>query len=458
MGYDFNKFAETSKKVSLHLTNSGYKSSIKTSRYQTEIKAVEVSTPLSLEELFKTIGMEVKISDLSPVQEKAISGKYKAKLVKLTKSFFALASGESFFIVNTHTEKGVLKTKDLAPDKFNLTTVRFDKLDTFDNAVYKGIKENSGLNLEIKNTLIELYKSVASNKMTKDNITLSDEAQKYFAKIKVQDRQAIGKDFGEILSMRWYVTQNFAKNFDQFYFSEVSNEALVDFVVTKRVGQKIVPSNVSAKFEAGAAPSIGAIVGNIDKIYKIPTPEEKKAITVLKSLASKDSNTSTKILDAIKTVELPAYYELKDVIKKPNFTITDISANIQSIANKYKDPKDRINEFNRTYKDFYTVLGKTASSDSLSVVFNAASYKKYYSLVLGPSGYALVDYMNKQKIYQDILNNISQSMSTEQVYLHFVGNNLMFRKKLFSQANFKFAYGANAKDSDNTGIKFSMTQ
>ena len=257
--------------------------------------------------------------------------------------------------------------------------------------------------------------------------------------------------------MRWYVTQRFAKNWEECYFSKRSNEALVDFVVTKRVGQKIIPSNISAKFEAGAAPSISAIVGNIDKIYKVPTLEERKAITVLKLLDSRESKTSTKILNAIKAVELPAYYELKNIIKKPNFSVDDISLSIQSIVNKYKDPKDRINEFNRLYKDFYTVLGKYPSPDSLSVVFNAASYKKYYSLVIAPSGYALVDYMNKQRIYQDILNNISQSLNTEQVYLNFAGNNLVFKKKLFSQASFKFAYGANAKDSDNTGIKFSMT-
>ena len=55
-----------------------------------------------------------------------------------------------------------------------------------------------------------------------------------------------------------------------------------------------------------------------------------------------------------------------------------------------------------------------------------------------------------------VLNNISQQMKTEQVYLNFVGETMQFTKKLFSKASFKFAYGANAKDSDNTGIKFSM--
>ena len=71
-------------------------------------------------------------------------------------------------------------------------------------------------------------------------------------------------------------------------------------------------------------------------------------------------------------------------------------------------------------------------------------------------GYGLVDYMNKEKLYQDILNNISRKMKTEQVYLNFSDSTMQFKKKLFSKSTFKFAYGANAKDSDNTGIKFSM--
>jgi len=57
----------------------------------------------------------------------------------------------------------------------------------------------------------------------------------------------------------------------------ISNEALVDFYLDKKVGTKSVHVDVSAKFEAGAAPSIGAIVQNIGKVYKTPTAEEKES-------------------------------------------------------------------------------------------------------------------------------------------------------------------------------------
>lgn len=456
MAYDYQQLAETAKKVLKHLTTKGVKAAIKTSRYQKEIKAVEIAANVPLDEFLKNVGISGKISDLTLTEEKSISGKYKAKLVTVTVAANGISRNETFFIVNTFTEKGTLKTKDLTPEKFNLTSGSFKTLKEFDTAVISGIKGNKTVSSDIKTVITELYNSVAANTTERDTVPMNAAAKKAFAAVKPQDKQAIGKDFGEILSMRWYVTQSFSKNWTECLFSAISNEALVDFVVRKKNGTKIVDSQISAKFEEGAAPSIGAIVGNIDGVYKTPSKEEKMAIDVLKSLADSGSNTSTKILAAMKAVSHPAYAELGKVIGKKNFTIADISEHIQQIATVAKTPAKRLEMFNVAYKNFYEVLGKSASADSLSVVFAGTTYKKYYSLVMSPMGYALVDYMNKTKIYQEILNNISQQMKTEQVYLNFVGFDMVFKKKLFSKAEFKFAYGANAKDSDNTGIKFSM--
>ena len=52
--YDYQKMADTAKKISDHLKKKGITSSIKTSRYQTQIKALEVAYPDSLEKLLKS--------------------------------------------------------------------------------------------------------------------------------------------------------------------------------------------------------------------------------------------------------------------------------------------------------------------------------------------------------------------------------------------------------------------
>jgi len=453
---DYAKLTTTAKKIDVYLKGKQIKSSIKKSRYQTQINAVEVAYPGSIEALLKEAKISGTISDLTPTEEKSISGKYKAKLITIKAAVASCSAKEQFLIVNTFTEKGSLKTKDLAPDKLLLTDKKFKTLAEFDKAVYAGIKAVKVPN-DVKDCISTLYETIAANKTHRDNIPLSTAAKKPFKAVKPQDKQAIGKDFGEVLSLRWYLTQNFAKGWSECYFSLESNAALVDYVIKIKIGNKIIPVDVSAKFEAGAAPSIGAIVDNIKTVYKNPNAEEKKAIGVLQALASDSGNTSTKILAAYKTLNLPAYTKLKKVVgAKGDFTIDDISKKIQKVADASKSADNRMKMFNTEFKEIYDTLGKNASDDSLKVVFSTPTYKKYYSLVLAPMGYALVDYMNKQPIYQEILNNISREMKTEQVYLTFPGESMGFEKKLFSNATFKFAYGANAKDSDNTGIKFSM--
>jgi hypothetical protein len=455
--YKYAEMAVTAKNIADFLKKKGLSSSVKTSRYQTQIKSVEVAYAGTLDDMLKKAGIFSKLSDITATDEKAISGKYKAKLLTLASPIAGCKKGETCFILNTYTEKGSLKTKDLAPEKLNLTSEKgYNSLTAFDKDVYDGINKLK-VDADIKTALTNLYKSVSDNKSKTDTVAFNAAAKKAMSSVKPQDKQAIGKDFGEILSLRWYLTQEHAKGWTQFGFSVISNEALVDFYINKTISGKKIKTDVSAKFEAGAAPSIGAIVNNIDKVYKNPKTDELKAINVLKALASTDGNTSSKILKAFETLKLPAYDKLKKVVgARGVFTVSDVATSIQKIASASKTPANRIKMFNTEFKPIYEELGKNASEDSLNVVFSTPTYKKYHSLVLAPMGYSLVDYMNKNKIYQDILNNISREMKTEQVYLNFSGDNMAFHKKLFSNAEFKFAYGANAKDSDNTGIKFSM--
>lgn len=456
--YDYNQLASNAKSVSDFLNSRGVLTKLKTSRYKSQIKAVEVSYNGSVAELFRSKGINGSLSDLSSTEEKNISGKYKAKLYTITTNSDPFKSGQKFFIVNTYTERGSIKTKDLAPEKFGLTNGVYTTLSTFDSAVLSGINNLPSIPYEIKNLLTSLYNSVAKNTLKTNSIGYDEVAAEIMQTIKPQDLQAIGKDFGEVLSLRWYVSQDFSSGFTEFGFSTRSNEPLVDYFVSRKVGGKNIKQNISAKFEAGAAPSIGAIIGKIDSVYPSPTEQEKKAINVLKSLADTSVNTSTKILKAYETLGLPAFETLKKILGVSTPTLQTISEAIQKIASASKMPKNRISMFQTEFSPIYEALNKTASSDSLDVVFSSNSYYKYYSLLLSPMGYALVDYMNKEPIYQEILNNISRQLKVEQVYLNFSNSAMLFDVKLFSKAEFKFSYGANAKDSDNTGIKFSMKQ
>jgi hypothetical protein len=452
----FKNLEETAKRINSYLNKRNVSSKIKKSRYQNEIKALEIATADNLVTFFGENLMRCTIEDLTPTEEKNISGKYKAKLCTLTSNVAGCKVGEKFFVINTFTEKGSVKTKDLAPEKFNLINRTFKSLKEIDDAVVIGISNNVKIPANIKMLLIELYNAVANNKLKTEKIKLSQKVGNMLKETKPTDRQAIGKDFGEVLSLRWYISQPFAKGWSECYFSSISNEALVDYVVRIKKGSKIINTNISAKFEAGAAPSINAIIGNISKAFPNPNSNEKKVIDVLLALSTKSSTTSAKILEAMKTINHPGYAALKKIIGKQNFLISDIQTYIEKLIANIKKTQDRVNLFNQTFKPVYEALKKNASKESLAVVFGSSTYKKYFALLMAPMGYALVDYMNSQEIYQKVLNNVSRTLDTEQVYLNFENGALAFNKKLFQDSNFKFAYGANAKDSDNTGIKFSM--
>lgn len=455
---DLVKMANAAKKFTEYLNKKGIEAKLKVSRYQKDIKAVEVSSSIPVMDLFKSIGIKAVVADLSKEEEKAISGKYKAKHVTIKTGINNVVNPlDELFIVNTFTEKGSIKTKELAPERIGVTKKKYKNTKQFDDDVYEGIKK---LKIEpnVKIAMQELYRTVADSKSKSDSIKMNAAAQKAMETVKSQDKQAIGKDFGEVISLRWYLDQLDKKELVEFFFSEISNEPLVDYSVVIKQKSATIKLDVSAKFEAGAAPSINAIVPYIDKVYKNPKSDYRQPLQVLKILGGLDGskeNTSTKILKVAMILEL-GYFELEKIIGKEDYELADIQKHIQKIADISKNPKVRMATFESVYEPFYEYLKKTVSKDSLAVVFAGTTYKKYYSLVMSPLGYYLVDYMNKDPIYQEILNTLSREMKTEQVYLYFKGNNIDFEKKLFSKAQFKFNYGSNAKDSDNTGIKFSM--
>lgn len=455
MNRDYPTLRANAKIVQGLLANENVSAKEKKSRYQ-KIWALQVSSATSLEDILKSIGLSVTISDLDSAEERGLSGTYKGKLVTLKKAKGRLKKGDMFLMLNTYTEKGTVKTKDLVPEKIGVVK-RYTGTTTFDKDVRKGIKDVDVPD-DIKIALRTLYDAVVKSGTT-NSIMMDKKMKAIFSKLKQQDKQAIGKDFGEILSLRWYLNQPFAKNMSSFYFSEVSNEPLVDYSVVLTESKKEIDIGISAKFEKGGAPSIKAVAGNIDDVYKRPTPKEKKAINVMKALAGltgERSTTSTKILNAYKALDLKSYKILKKIIGKRDPSIDDIADFVREIAVQGKTKENRIKIFEETFSEFYDELGKSADSASLKIIFNSANFPKYHSCILSPMGYALVAYMNEDPIYNEILNNISRELNTQQVYLYFRANAIEFKKKLFSDAEFTFSYGANAKNSDNTGIKFAM--
>ena len=242
MAYNYPIMADTAKKMVTHLLAKGKSAKIKVARNNSSIKAVEVSDSIiNVEDFFKSISFPAIVTDLSSSDIQSISGKYKAKLIEIKTPILSakLAKGEKFFFLNTHTEKGSVKTKTLVPSALGLTLSEYTTLDSFDRAVAAGIlrlkNPSEKVPSEVQLAIEELYKSIVKNKTVTSTIPYTTTARNALEKLKPDDRQAIGKDFGEILSLRWYLTQPHSKGWTKFGFETGSNAALVDYYVYKKV-------------------------------------------------------------------------------------------------------------------------------------------------------------------------------------------------------------------------------
>jgi hypothetical protein len=450
--FNYEKMEDTAKNVLKYLKTKDIKCKLKQSRNIKAIKAVELHSVLDYSAIFEEIKLDATIQDLNLVEEKTISGRYKSKLATIKTSIPGyVQANETFFILNTYTETGTLTTKQTTPEKLGLVKKKYKNLIEFDKDVISGI-DSLKCEVSIKKTLKGLYQDVSSGKG--DSVKLSKNTATLMSLVKSQDKQEIGKNFGEVLSLRWYIT-NFP-GWTQFGFSTVSNAPLVDYFV--EYNKNIV--NISAKFEKGAAPSIKAIVSGVDKAYPSPTQEEKKSLNVIKILGQGSGTTSNKILQVFKELNLPGYKELQKILGKTTFSLDDIQTKIKKITETTNSPNQRTEKFFQEFSSFYAAIGKDKLKPqeilTANKVFSPLSYNKYFSLCLSPMGYYLVAYINSNRIYQDILNNASRNLDVEQIYLSFTSNSIEIKKKLFSKSEYKFAYGSNLADSDNTGIKFEM--
>ena len=80
-----------------------------------------------------------------------------------------------------------------------------------------------------------ILKNVSNNSTKTDTIPFSSTTKDALEKLKPSDKQAIGKDFGEVLSLRWYLTQPYSEGWTRFGFETGSNAALVDYYVYRKV-------------------------------------------------------------------------------------------------------------------------------------------------------------------------------------------------------------------------------
>jgi len=364
------------------------------------------------------------ISD-SPV---SISGSYATKLITLKKRIPTVSNtdkGDSIFLVVANSNRGVLKTKQLAPEKFNIVGKDITKRNYVPEVTKAVIAQKFSKNIE--NVLLSLLEASQANKtsITEEVKSLTD-----------TDVNIIAKDFGEVASACWFMN-NYDKAVTAINFPTISNVKLVDFFAKKPNGAKVA---VSVKSGEGAPPSILS-VAEVLRTMSFQERASQKAKNAIMRIA--ENSVVEGIVQASKELDTKAYRWIKtNMMGGKDFKAEDC----EKAMARFKDYKSA----QKFLKPYYDEINRSASDTIAERIFSSKA--KRFGMIISPMGYALVDEMNQKPNYLKVLNDAAKSLQVTQVYLTIYRSSatIKYEVKGYSDSSFKFFYNANA---GNPGLK-----
>lgn len=293
--------------------------------------------------------------------------------------------------------KSLTSDKELTPSKLGLAGKKYKRPELL-SATKKAISGKDKIIKEIMNDLLDAVFEIKGRSKS-FNVTISN-FNKMIQGIANSDEANIMKDFGEIVSALAIADDN-----DTIFFPDASNQPLVDFIIAMSSGKngKEIEESYSAKFNAGAKPSVTGIMSQINTNKTILKDEkgEKALYEVLKIIANNNY--------------IKGIHELSSHLK-----VDDIAKNIKDTDGKKKGwNKNKV----------------------------ADEYSKYI---------ACRDYLNKEKVlngqtYADVLSELVNTISNiNQAYLLYKsGDTVSFEVKNFKNEKFVFAFSNSSKKLQN---------
>lgn len=363
--------------------------------------------------------------------ENNISGSYTTYELKIKKPIPGANVGDTIYFVVTVSSRGVLNTKQLTPDKLQMTGKDISKTSLISEAKTAVNRSNAPDN--IKSFLKSLID--ASNSPT--GIINSE----HLESISDSDINIIAKDFGEISGAVWFMNQYEKKSTSVNYPSNIANP-LVDYYV--KVGNLKVA--VSAKANAGAPPSINAIA-NILKPVRYTEQNKETARKAIIDIS--DKSTIDGIVDSSKELNTEAYKWLKkNLFKNMDFT----ASQCETVLAKLTSPE----EVYSLLDPFFKLLNRKPAEDTIKKIF--ANRAKRHGIILYPLGANLVEVLNTIPVLREVLNDAAKSIMVSQLYMTINKRNKLvkYEVKEFSASNFKFEYNAKTDSPSNKKISFKM--
>lgn len=366
---------------------------------------------------FKKLGYRVKDADIS------LSGMY---------STYVITSklGSVFFVNQTRSNSSI-KTKELAPDKFDVT----GKDMTADGIIASVKKKVPTLNYSdgIKDLLVDLIEK-SNQKGNKIDIVAED--------ITTAELSTISADFGELCCAVWSI-----KNigFNKAFFPEAINEPLVDFYGVH--GKLRYP--ISVKSGGGSPTSIKNITSLIqdkledDTFVAEFTSEEKNILDMI--IAMNDMSVMEGFIHA------HVIYNTKSIIELSS--VTKIALNNMSVATLSSWLKGKSSdELKPLLSEFYSLLGNTVD-DKTWQRYDESTLTKPIGVLIGPMGHSIVKVLNSDKSSK-ILSKVARSITLLQMNVDVKSKTLNFKREKFKNFNFIFKWQGGAPNPHRNKLGF----
>jgi len=366
---------------------------------------------------FKQYGYTVSDADIS------LSGMYATYIIKSN-------LGTAHFVNQTRSNSSI-KTKELAPDKFDVTGSELTAKAIIDAVKSKvpTLKYSDG----IKNLLIDLIEK--SN--TKGNKILVNAED-----ISAAELATISADFGELCCAVWAI-----KNigFKRAFFPEAINEPLVDFYGV--LGSLKYP--ISVKSGGGSATSIK----NISDLIKEKLEDE----IFIKNFSANERTILDMIVDMNEMPVMDGFIHAHVLHNTP--AIKELSK-VSGISSKNISPKTlqswlsgkQSKELKPLLTKFYELLGNNVD-DKTWKRYDQKTLTKSIGVLIGPMGHSIVKLLNSKESSK-ILTKVARQITLLQMNVDIKSKTLQFKREKFKNYNFEFKWQGGAPNPNRNKLGF----
>jgi hypothetical protein len=407
------------------------------------------------------------MADVKKGTKDSASGTYPTIKITVTKSTPSFKKGESVLIVNqTGQENKTVTFKSLTPVNLGIAG-EYKDLNSLVNATNKAVQKDKNLGKILTALVTDTAKNTPASKSGlsklksgKINVPLSKQTTPLLASISTQDKNTIGKDFGEILGGIFLGKHVGIKKGLDF---PKGNEPLVDFYLD---GYKI-----SSKYEKGATASLTDLLKAIDPDQ---IKGEKNQYALYKALLPMINETSPNAFIRVASAfpkDMPAITTLGNIIgvDPKNLTAQDINDYLKKLFAKTNAntaaKKDAVffKKFNPFFNQTKRLPGKGTKVD-WDTMKKKTGDNGYYGAITSPLSYYVADQMNTKPKFVEALKDIISKTEVKQMYLTFDlkdGGSMGFDVRSFNDPNAKFKFDIPSLSTLNptsSKLGFSLTK